>query len=231
MLLEADITDIYNKHIAINYTKEYVNRYVPLPLQLNNKEWKWEGKDFPRIISLLEFARFIKEYDRTFNSVLSFNGNKDPEYEYLKYKNRYNYSYKDDVDKYDLHNLQLDRSDFDFVMLNQTLEHLYDPISALKNIYKHLSDGAIFYANVPCNSIPHTTPFHYYTGITPSGLGALIKLAGFEILEIGQWGNVEYFKQMFDNKWSDYKHMYKLTDHVGHNDLNCPIITWCWAIK
>jgi len=231
MLSENDINKIYNNYVEVNYTQEYANKYVPLPLQFNNKKWKWEGKDFPRVISLLEFREYMSDHNMTFNNVLSFNGKDDPEYEYLKYTNYQNYNYIDDTENYDLHRLNLDRNDFDFVMINQTIEHLYDPILCLKNIYKHLRNGGMIYVNVPSNNIPHSTPFHYYTGITPTGLGAMVKLAGFDVIKIGQWGNEAYFKQMFDNIWSDYRHMQGITDEAGYNDVNCPIITWCFAIK
>lgn len=231
MLNENEIDEIYHKFVEINYTHEYANKYVPLPTQYNDKNWRWEGKDFPRIISLLEFREYMLEYDRTFDDVLSFNGFDDPEYEYLKFKNSYNYNYTDDKINYDLHNLNIEKKDFDFAMFNQTIEHLYDPIVAIKNIYKHMKIGGMFYANVPANNIPHGTPQHFYTGITPMGLGAMVKLAGFDILKIGQWGNLPYYKQAFDNRWSDYQHMGSITDNPGHNDLGCPLITWCLAIK
>ena len=228
LLSENDINEIYNKYISVNYTKEYANKYVPLPLYLNDKKWKWEGKDFPRVIALLEFMGYMFEYNKTFNNVLSFNGQSDPEYEYLDYLDCYNYNYEDNPVKYDLHHLELNRNDFDFVMTNQTIEHLYNPILALKNIYNHLKIGGMFYANVPVNGIPHCTPFHYYTGITPSGLGAMIRLAGFDILNIGQWGNKTYLNKMFETGgWPDYKY----SDNPGYNDINCPVITWCLAIK
>jgi len=230
-LSKRDIKRLYKKYVAVNYNTEYAYKYVPLPMEYNNKKWKWEGKDFPRVISLLEFREYMLKYNRTFETVLSFNGELDPEYEYLKYNNFRNYSYKENIHKYDLHTLDLDRYDFDFAMINQTIEHLYDPITAIKNVYRHMAIGGVFYANVPSNGVPHTTPFHYYTGITPTGLGAMVKLAGFDVIKIGQWGNEAYFKQMFDNIWSDYRHMQGITDEAGYNDVNCPIITWCFAIK
>jgi hypothetical protein len=117
-------------------------------------------------------------------------------------------------------------------MVNQTIEHLYDPILALKNIHKHMCVGGVFYANVPANSVPHDTPFHYYTGITPVGLGAMVTLAGFDILKIGQWGNKDYYKTSVNIKWPDYKVMgWGAYAEPGYNDRNCPAITWCLAIK
>jgi hypothetical protein len=59
------------------------------------------------------------------------------------------------------------------------------------------------------------------------GLGAMAKLAGFDIIKIGQWGNKQFFKQMFDTPWSDYTY----SDKPGYNDNDCPIITWIFAKK
>jgi len=224
---QNEIYDIYNKYIKINETEEYKNRYVPLPPQKPTKKWKWEGKDFPRVISLLEFERYMIKYGFFFKNVLSFNGSSDPEYEYMNYENITNYNYSEDIINNDLHTLNLDKKDFDFLMINQTIEHLYNPILCLKNIYNHLCDGGIFYANVPANNIPHSTPEHYYTGITPSGLGVMTKLAGFEILEIGQWGNRQYLNTLFTSGWSDYNY----SSRPGFNEIDCPIITWILAKK
>lgn len=212
MINESEIYEIYN-YVKINYNELYANKYVPLPFELNNKKWKWEGKDFARVISLLEFREYMLEYNNTFNNVLTFSKN-DPELEYLNYNNLYCYSYEE-------------KKDFDFAMINQTIEHLYNPILSLKNIYNHMKVGGIFYTNVPSNSIPHDTPFHYYTGITPVGLGVMIKLAGFDILKIGQWGNKQYYNTAYTNIWSDYKQH----NNPGFNDIECPIITWCLSIK
>ena len=224
---KIDIYNIYNKHVKINETDEYKNRYVPLIVQDVDDKWRWENKDFPRVISLLEFKKYIISYNFHFKNVLSFNGQSDPEYEFLKYDNVTNYNYKDDIINYDLHNLNLNKKDFDFVMINQTIEHLYNPIICLKNIYDHLGHDGIFYTNVPVNNIPHSTPEHYYTGITPTGLGIMAKLAGFKILEIGQWGNAVYLNKLFKDGWSDYKY----SDVPGQNDFNCPLITWILAKK
>jgi len=226
MLSNKEIENIYDTFIKPNDTREYVSRYVPLPLHLNNKKWKWEKKDFPRVIALLEFRKYILGWNRTFDNVLSFNGGGDPEYEYLKYKKCFDYDYSKNI-KYDLHCLDLEKRDFDFVMINQTIEHLYDPVLAIKNIYSHMRSGGVFYANVPVDNVPHSTPFHFYTGITPVGLGVMVRLAGFDILSIGQWGNRIYFKQMYDKLWSDYTY----ASNPGYNDFSCPLITWCFAIK
>ena len=220
-----EIMEIFQKYVSCNFNHEYNNRYNPLPLEFNNKNWKWEGKDFPRVISLLEFKRYMEKYKFEFDEVLSFNDFGDPEYEYLNYKNCHNINYEDDHINNDLHNFNLDKQ-FDFVMINQTIEHLYNPIIAIKKLYEHLKPGGIFYANVPSNNIPHCEPYHFYTGITPTGLGVMVKICGFEILEIGQWGNKEHLHKLYEHGWIDYTKMENFT-----NDIDCPMITWILAKK
>jgi SAM-dependent methyltransferase len=224
MLSKEQIYSIYEKHVAINYTKEYWNKYVPFPIEKNFRAWNWKGKDFPRVIALLEFLEYLPE--PSFDNVLTFDGLYDPELDdiYLKHITNLEYGV---TEGYDLHTLDLPDKDYDFAMCNQTLEHLYDPILCLKNIYSHLKVGGMFYANVPVNNIPHSTPYHFYTGITPVGLGCMVTLAGFDILKIGQWGNREYLMKSYESLWPDYTY----SDNPGKNEIDCPVITWVLAVK
>jgi SAM-dependent methyltransferase len=226
MLSKEQIYNIYEKHVAVNYTKEYWNKYVPMPVQDETDGWRWEKKDFPRVIALLEFKEWFDDNPTFFNSVLLFDGMDDPEMQFTEYKYCANYEYGKSAG-YDLHTLNLPKKDYDFAMCNQTIEHLYDPIRCLKNIYDHLKIGGMFYANVPVNNIPHSTPFHFYTGITPTGLGVMFKLAGFDILRIGQWGNREYLMKSYESLWPDYTY----SENPGKNEIDCPVITWCLGIK
>lgn len=223
-LTYSDISEMYQTFIKPKQTPEYLTRYLTLPFHLNNKRWKWENKDFPRVISLLEFQRFPLP---SFEKVLSFNGANDPEYEFITYSQLKNYNYLDDMINYDLHTLNINEKDFDFCMCNQTLEHVYDPCLVLRNIYNHLKSGAIFYCNVPSINMAHDTPHHHYTGFTPTGLGCVVKQAGFEILDIGFWGNTEYINCMMNNNdWPDYQKVSRYS-----SEPNKEVITWIFARK
>jgi len=228
VLFEQDIREIYNTFIKPNINEGYMLRYVPLPLQKNNISWRWEGKDFPRVIAVLEFERFVNENKLSSIKSLAINSGNDPEWFYLPTLNVIKLNYESDEKPWDLHTLDIPEKDFDFIMVNQTLEHVYDPIRCLKNIYNHMKSGGILYLNVPANSIPHALPFHYYTGYTSVGLGAIVRAAGFNILSIGQWGNLEYLKKMFEsNDWPDYRKL----QNPGINDINYPVIVWIFAVK
>lgn len=225
LITSQNIEDIYNKFVKCNYTSEYSNRYNPLPYEKNVRNWKWEGKDFPRIPSLLEFERFTEKYNFQIQELLIFNGENDPELEILgnRVQNITNINYEQDPTNNDLHILSLNKTDYDFVCLHQTLEHVTDPQTCILNIFNHLKPGGYLYINVPACNMPHSEPFHFYTGITPMGVATLGYRAGFNILEIGHWGNLEYMNILWNQKWwADYTMM----QAPGYNDHNVPIITW-----
>ena len=223
-----DIKRIYDDYVQVNHTTENKYKYQRLPNTKNNKRWKWEGKDLPRVISLLEFGDYVKENELSFSKTLCINGESDPEYEYVSCGQKTIVHYESDPINHDLHSLSLQDRDYDFVMLNQTLEHVYDPILCLNNLYLHLRPGGMLYANVPANNIPHSVPFHHYTGFTPTGLGAITQVAGFQILNIGQWGNYEYLQKIFSTQdWPDYRQLV----NPGVNEFENPAIVWIFAKK
>ena len=227
-LKDSDIVNIYENFVKANFTDSNRLKHSRLPFKKNNKRWKWEGKDFPRVISLLEFGEYIDKNKLSFDKALCINGADDPEYEYIVCKERRIVHYAHDPINHDLHSLSLKENDFDFVMLNQTLEHLYDPILCLQNVYDHMREGGMLYMNVPANNIPHSTPFHYYTGFTATGLGAVVESAGFKIKEIGQWGNYEYLQKLFSlGEWPDYRSL----ANPGVNEFQNPVIVWVFATK
>jgi len=227
LIKEDEIDSIYRDHIMINNNHDYLTRYKDLPLDKNNKKWKWEGKDFPRIISLLEIERYINKYNINSKHILSFNNISDPEMEYLKYDRITNFNYEENKTDYDLHTLNIPQSDYDFSMFNQTLEHLYNPFVCLDNIYKYLSVGSYTYCNVPTVNIQHSLPNNFYTGFTPIGLAVLFKSCGFKIVEVGQWGTYEYISKIFkSHNWPDYQ---ELSGYV--NEFKNPAQTWILAKK
>jgi len=233
-LSNDDVQRIYDTYVVPNVLPS--DKYVPLPIEKNNKPWRWDNADFPRIIALLEFDEYVTTHKLHFEKALAFNSigaHGDPEYAYLSCENVVNIDYESNPEVFDLHNLQLDDTDFDFCMINQTLEHVYNPVKCLENIHKHLRPGGVFYCNVPVVNIPHTTPHHHYTGYTPTGLGCVAEAAGFEIMSIGTWGNREYILKLFaEGKTQDWPTMKTMnTTNPGLNDADCPVITWIFARK
>lgn len=83
------------------------------------------------------------------------------------------------------------------------------------------------YISVPSINLIHSKPCHYYIGMTPTGLGGIVKQAGFEILDIGFYGNKEYIEFLFkNNDWPNYTQIKNYT-----NDINCIVCSWIFAKK
>lgn len=219
---EQDIVSTYHTHV--NKPDEYYRKFEKLPFHLNNKNWKWEGKDFPRIWCILEFQEWLTKHNLgNFKKVLS-TCNTDPELEYITYEELRHIPYYSGVN--DLHTLELAEKDFDFVIFNQTLEHLYNPFMSVSRLYDHMSDGGYLFTSVPTINIPHMTPFHF-NGFTPTGLCMLMKSVGFEVVEVGFWGNVDYIKYIFETgSWPDYNMLMKDGIISNERDKNAQ----CWIL-
>jgi SAM-dependent methyltransferase len=212
----------------INKFYDKKDLFYNLPPDRNNRKWKWEGKDYPRVQSLLFFEEIYNLNCSRAQNLLTFNGAEDPEVEIVGALKHFNVEYEEDIVNHDLHNLNLDYGEiFDFVLLNQTVEHLYDPITCLKNIKKYMKNNSCIYINAPANNIPHGEPHHFYTGFTPMGIGAILEAAGFNVFSIGYWGNRKYVDFIFKhNTWPDYRQMGNLI-----NTKECPCIVWAFGEK
>ena len=181
--------------------------------------------DFPRALTLMDFVEWIDSLDiRRPRSLLTTNLG-DPELVYLDAARITGWVY-DGAERGDLHRLHeeaLDGEPFDFVLLGQTLEHLYNPLLALTNLRAKMEKGGYLFTSVPSLNIQHLTPLHFQH-LTPMGLATLLLQAGFEIIHIGQWGNLQYETQLLSTLWwPSYSTLGP--QHVA-NDRDHPVQVW-----
>ena len=215
------IKNLYNT--KVDKGNDYLSKWEvlpPCPVKKYHYQWR-KVVDFPRIWTILDFIEWGKKYDILNGEHLGYTY-KDPEIEFTNYNKNTLLTHP----PHDLHTLIDVVNKFDFFVFNQTLEHLYNPFLALSNIYNNINDGGYVFTSVPTLNIPHMTPIHF-NGFTPMGLAMLFVSCGFEIVEIGQWGNYEYIKSLWKtHKWRSFK----LTDPnaIIKNEKNN--VCQCWVL-
>ncbi len=83
---------------------------------------------------------------------------------------------------------------FDAVMCTEVLEHLPDPVVALKEFKRLLKQGGLIIITAPFCSLTHYSPFHFSTGFNRYFYIHWLDKFGFTILEIKPNGN--YFEYL-----------------------------------
>lgn len=218
---ENDIHNIYNTKVKKDLT--YFKKYEKLP-DCPVKSWNnsWQNFDFPRNWCVLDFKEWINKYNIIVDH-LGYTCETDPELEFINYKTKELVSYP----RVDLHCIdKVYENYFDFFLFNQTLEHLYNPFVAVESIYKTIKPGGYVFTSVPTLNIPHMTPIHF-NGFTPMGLSLLFLSAGFEIVEIGQWGNFEYINKLWStHSWPGFEKL----NHNGYVTNEEDNVCQCWIL-
>jgi SAM-dependent methyltransferase len=220
---EQEIIDTYKTYVVKD--KSYYTKANDEYKKLSSKDKeKLFSTDFPRVASLFDYKEWVEKYDlKSPESLLStFRG--DLELQYVNPNNITYFEYMGNGDG-DLHTINLGERNFDFIIFNQTLEHLYNPFLCMKNLYDHLKPGGYLYTTVPTINIPHMVPFHFW-GMTPIGLCMLGKSVGFNVCECGFWGNYEYLGHIFTyNEWPNNDGVFDDDGNIKTTDL-CQSQTW-----
>jgi len=135
----------------------------------------------------------------------------------------------------DIHHLPYKDNSFDFLILDQVLEHVEKPWIAVEEVFRVLKPGGICIATAPFLYGYHPSPKDYFR-YTPDGWRSLF--SKFEILEADGWGNVELVKITLNPA--------VINTHLGHtipvdealnkklleyNDRKNYFVTWCIARK
>jgi SAM-dependent methyltransferase len=200
LLSAADIDEVYRDRVLVNDDPGYLTRYDGFDFESEFGADALRRMEFPRLVIILEFKRIVAAHAIESEQLLMLNGgaSADPEAQYLPHRAVAFADYETDPERHDLHRLQVARDDFDFVLMSQTLEHLYNPLLALARLRAVMRPGGYLWTSVPTISRQHQLPIHFQTGFTPIGLACLLKQSSFDVVEVGQWGNAKYISHLFD---------------------------------
>ncbi|MFH1057888.1 MAG: methyltransferase domain-containing protein [Pseudomonadota bacterium] len=77
----------------------------------------------------------------------------------------------------------------DAILCTEVLEHITDPILAIREFHRILRDDGIIIITSPFNSLTHMAPYHYYSGFNKYFFIYHLQKNGFEITEIMANGN------------------------------------------
>ena len=96
----------------------------------------------------------------------------------------------------DIIDIPVSDNNFDNVMCIEVIEHVPNPIEAIKEIHRILKKGGNLILTAPFNSLTHYAPYHYSTGFSRYYYQHHLENLGFEIEEIIPNGNYfEYLAQ------------------------------------
>jgi SAM-dependent methyltransferase len=111
---------------------------------------------------------------------------------------------------------------FDVVICEQVLEHVVDPWKAVRTLYALTRPGGTVIVDTPFLIRMHTEPGDYWR-FSPEALRLLLGQAGFEVEEVGTWGNrVAVMTNLFG--WTP---VHRGLPMRAHPDF--PVVVWAFA--
>lgn len=119
-------------------------------------------------------------------------------------------------------------SQWDVVIAEQVLEHVYNPQRATDNMFAMLRPGGVLMVTTPFLIKFHPVPYDF-SRWTPDGMREMLKRSGFSSVTVDSWGNRECLLADLTegNVWT----YYKPGRHSLRNDARLPIVVWAFAHK
>lgn len=90
----------------------------------------------------------------------------------------------------DITAIPVDDASFDAVLCTEVLEHVPDPVAAIREFARILRPGGRLLLSAPLASGLHQEPFHFYGGFTPHFYRRFLGDAGLEVAEIRPLGGL-----------------------------------------
>jgi len=111
---------------------------------------------------------------------------------------------------------------FDAVMCTEVLEHVPDPVAALKELNRVLKQGGYLLITVPFVSLTHFAPYHFATGLSTFFFEHHLGIMGYDITDLSANGNyfeflaqeVRRIKRVGKQYASGYNLLDKISTHL-----------------
>ncbi len=89
----------------------------------------------------------------------------------------------------DITSIPVEDGSFDAVMCTEVLEHVPDPVAALKELNRVLKHGGFLLITAPFASLTHFAPYHFATGLSRYFYELHLGILGYDFLDLQQNGN------------------------------------------
>lgn len=89
----------------------------------------------------------------------------------------------------DITEIPLPDASVDAIMCTEVLEHVPDPVSAVKEFTRLLKPGGFLLITTPFTSLTHFAPYHFASGLSPYFYEHHLKEQGFQIDDLQLNGN------------------------------------------
>ena len=126
---------------------------------------------------------FSHEFDGNRNIIDEFRGEKNKD-------NSENHDFYGDICDF----LPINDESFDYVLCTEVLEHVPEPIKAIRELKRICKKGGKIIITAPFTSGLHQEPYHYYAGFSPYFYEYVAKKFNFTLKELKSQG--DFFKLM-----------------------------------
>lgn len=92
----------------------------------------------------------------------------------------------------DITDIPMEDASFDAVMCNEVLEHVPDPVAAIRELNRVLKKGGYLLLTAPFCSLTHFAPYHFSTGFSRYYYKTHLETLEYDILDLHTNGN--YFE-------------------------------------
>jgi SAM-dependent methyltransferase len=107
----------------------------------------------------------------------------------------------------------------DVVICEQVLEHVQDPVAAVRNLVRLARPGGTVVIDTPFLVRLHAAPDDYWR-FTPHGLELLMRAAGLEAVTVDSWGNRRCVRSNL-RRWTPARPWRSLRD-----EADFPMVVW-----